>query len=181
MKKHVMVDLETLGGAPDGRILSIGACRFDPHQGWEEPASTELFYRAVDPKNSVGRIDADTVCWWMEQEDSVRREAFSGKLLLTNVLVEFIQFCEGADRLWSNGPTFDEMILRHAFKQSRLEFPFHYKASRCMRTLKTLAGELGLNVSILENENKHNALADAIHQARLVSMLIQEMRKSNGS
>lgn len=171
-----MVDLETLGGAPDGRILSIGACRFDPHQGWEEPCVS--FYRAVDPRNSTGRVDVNTVCWWMEQEDSVRLEAFSGKLLLTNVLVEFIQFCEGADRIWSNGPTFDEMILRHAYKQCRLNFPFYYKGSRCMRTLKTLAGELGVEIQILENENKHNALADAVWQARVVTDLVQALRVS---
>jgi exodeoxyribonuclease VIII len=189
MKNHVMVDLETLGGSPDGRIVSIGAVRFDPHQGWNaapllSPHATladrcpeRTFYRAVECRKSVGRIDLDTVLWWMEQSEPIRKEALSGTMSLEDVLNEFSIFCDGADRLWSNGPTFDETILRSAYRHYGLEFPIHYKGSRCMRTLLALAREFGVEIPVLSNENKHNSLADAVRQAKLVTLVIQELRK----
>ena len=43
MTTHAMIDLETLGTAPDCAVLTIGAIKFDPNIA--KPAWDEFYYR----------------------------------------------------------------------------------------------------------------------------------------
>lgn len=74
MAFHVMLDFETLSLKPDAVLLSIGACTFDTETG---EVGNE-FYLAIDPRTQHQRhIDADTVLWWLKQDEAARTKLTS--------------------------------------------------------------------------------------------------------
>lgn len=214
-QKHVMLDIETFGKGPNAAITAIGACFFDPHQGVvagrpiedfkldSGPTEAELlaanfaFYRKVnlDKSRSPGVIDASTVEWWLKQTKDAQEELLSGlRVPLETALSAFQQWvtihAQTADdlesfRVWSNGPTFDERIVREAYDRNfpgstgfaSPAWPFHFRASRCMRTMCALQKELDLPE--WKNQRfgtKHAALGDAVSQAVVVTRITQGLR-----
>jgi hypothetical protein len=168
-----MLDLETLGTSAGARVLTIGACRFDPYTG--EIGST--FHSAIDDVD--GRADTSTFKWWLNQSDASRRLLL--KMLdsldtydctALGVINAFNCFCEGHaldDRvkfLWSNGPAFDESILRELYRRYGMAdmWPVRSSYSRCVRTVCALA-----DAPRVEHANAHDALSDAIAQAKRVA------------
>lgn len=161
---HIMVDLETLGTSNDALILSLGACRFHPD-------STEIvdsFYVKIDPASAQAyglKIDVATVMWWMEQ-DAMARDALTdtdGQVDLVTALEGFAMWV-GPDSLplWGNGATFDNVLLRSAYKAIGMDCPWAFWDDRCYRTVKNLAPEIKLERAGVH----HNALDDAISQAK---------------
>ena len=181
----IMLDLETLGTGNDAAIASIGAVAFDADEAREflyaTPAYIEQhagkgFYRNIDLSSSVeslrGDIDPATVEWWMQQGDDARRSLYLGKRVpLGQALIEFGQWVEEVSMdtrtLWSNGPTFDEVIIRSAARRYDFLLPFHFSRSRCCRTMMDLAKQMGFRPAGPGKDIvKHNALHDAVNQAR---------------
>ena len=186
----VMLDIETLGTGRNAAIMSIGACLFDPIAGrWprEEDPMSEVdatFYQKVDlsqgPQEHVGTIDASTVEWWLKQSREAQGSLVAGpRVAIQEALNLFslwlsktfarahLSRYDTDVRLLSNGPTFDEDILRDAFARCKLKFPLHFKTSRCCRTIFDLACQAGWSPKAFgKNEKKHDALGDAIFQAR---------------
>lgn len=177
---HVMVDLETLGKAPDGLILAIGAAAFDPH-------STEIvqsFYQRVEPRSAqvAGmHIDADTVMWWLDPERAAAREA-----LFATEPIELWYALEGLGSwldslcvrkgdtvqhppIWGNGADFDLTILQTAFEKCNSLAPWSYRDVRCFRTLKALFPK----IDVPDVGTGHQARNDAIWQAQYVQQLVQ--------
>ncbi|KKK93085.1 hypothetical protein LCGC14_2696440, partial [marine sediment metagenome] len=57
MSKHLMVDIETLSTRSNAAIVSIGACMFDPNDGW---AGDNSFIVGVNPDYYyTGRFHVD--------------------------------------------------------------------------------------------------------------------------
>lgn len=166
--KHIMVDIETMGISANAAILSIGACYFDPTTG----QLGETFHAKVEFDGAMGEADMSTVLWWLRQSEEARKELLSGSRdTLDDVLRQFRSFCrngEGIEGFWSNGPTFDEIILQGAFKRREIRWPISYRASRCCRTILAI-GEAKKIPRLVQEGVKHDALADAIHQAKSVS------------
>lgn len=176
--KHVMLDLETLGTSNDAAIISIGACRFKPLARKDDKVvHSAVFHFRINLEGNIGAIDPETVRWWLEQsqeaQDALLRPEHS--ISLRGALGAFDNWIAQAPVLclWSNGPTFDEVILRSAFKREGLVFPLSYRASRDCRTIFDL-GKI-LNVQDPENTLKHGALADAIFQAKKVSRIYRKI------
>ena len=172
----MMVDIETMGTKHNAPILSIGAIEFNPHTG----ELGETFYgRATLASQKQRPIDGDTLEWWMKQGDLAQQQLFGGeRTSLLICLGEFQSFCKksGAANLWSNGPTFDEDILRHAFEeQSAMVFPFHFSKSRCCRTAKHFGSVAGAKQNH-KPEVAHDALSDAIAQAKNVMAVFAAVR-----
>ena len=71
--------------------------------------------------------------------------------------------------VWSNGADFDVPMLAHAFSQVQMEMPWKFFNSRCFRTYKNLPG--AKNVGVPFAGTKHNALADAYHQAQTLQAI----------
>lgn len=169
---HLMFDLET-EGLPDTAtapitILSIGACIFDPRSDEIGPT----FYRNVDPESCRRRgfhSDPNTIEWWKTEDSSALAE---DQRDIQEALNDFILFILNhpyqVSRYWANSPTFDKEIISRAMRACGYRFPLPFWKERCLRTVKDIClidGKEGF-----ANPAKHNALADAIHQARVVQL-----------
>jgi len=168
----VMIDLETLSTRNDAAILSIGACLFDIETGEIGPT----FHRHIEMDDSPlrGHISADTVKWWLKQNDAARQAITKKGMRLSSALADLFNFCPRAKstKLWSNGATFDLVIIRNALDRYDYTVPWQYWQERDTRTLVDIAERItGINASktIPFDGTKHDALADAIHQAQYIS------------
>lgn len=187
-----MLDIETLGTGPNAAIVAIGVCAFDPAQG-ELEIENGTFYQCVDLELSAhpGVMDPATVIWWLGQSDAARKEITTkeGQVPLEVALSNLTTWLQkrGVNtedyddkfKLWSKPPMFDERILREAYTRHGYAFPFHRRAGRDMRTLVDLARSLGCYREDREafQGEKHNALDDACHQARVVCDIFQAMSR----
>lgn len=161
---HTMLDLETLGLTAGSVILSIGAVAFDPVAG----TLGETFYRNIDRASceAVGlTADPATEAWWAKQSPEVRAALEADQVELGQALFEFAGFYElRGGALWSQGPSFDPILLAAAFEACGQPVPWAYDAPRDTRTVYELSG--------LTPDRKratlHNALEDAKAQAAAV-------------
>lgn len=165
--ERVMLDLETLGTDRGDAILSLGAVRFDDH------AVQEDFYREIDVEScqEAGlRIDANTLKWWMEQDDDVATVLTGGEPL-ADALQAFTEFFPEDAELWANSPSFDCELLEAAYAAVDQEEPWEFWMERDFRTLK----KLPCVVDVEREGNAHDALDDARYQAAVVIKTLQSM------
>ncbi|MDD9340215.1 MAG: 3'-5' exoribonuclease [Providencia heimbachae] len=180
--KHLMVDLETMSNKGNAAIVSIGAVAFEPSIGEIGPT----FYQVVDLRSCerVGlHIDADTVLWWMRKSSEARAaivaEGSDLSLALSNLGAFSRENLTDDVQVWGNGVDFDNVILRNAYNVVGLEPFWKHWNNRCVRTIV----ELGRNAGIDPKKTlgfvgePHNALDDAIHQAKYVSIIHQHLIK----
>lgn len=175
MTRHIMIDIETMGKGPRSAIAAIGAVEFNPAGDTLGPS----FYTRVDLSSAVTAgmvIDADTVLWWLRQEEDARRELTAeGGLPLPHALQALATFLIGEgiageiDDLivWANGTSFDFPILSEAFRLCGLQRPWHYYNERDFRTVRKLFAR----VKAERESTAHHALEDARHQARHLQLI----------
>lgn len=144
--RNCLIDIETLGPAPDGALAQIGVAYFD-----DDPAKIELEEVVVDVGSSlaVGMwLDWGTVAWWLQQPEIARRKLLDpGALPLPNALawlVEGIQM-RHVEFIWAKPAMFDLVILARAFELCGMAalLPWQYgqpRKARCASTLLTIAG-----------------------------------------
>lgn len=159
-----MIDLETLGTRPDCVVLTIGAVKFDPRTK-AEPAA-QLYRRFnVDQQQERGRsIDDATLEWWSKQSQLVQEEALGDhdRQDVGAVLDELTRFLVGVDNIWAQGAVFDIAILENLYRQFGRPCPWNFWQISDSRTLFKA-------VPVQRDKDRadlHNALADAITQAR---------------
>ena len=175
--KHVMIDLETLGTSADSVIMSFGAVRFDSESG---EMDDEAFYRSISIESNLEkgrRIDESTLIWWMDQSAAAKKVFTEPKVSLEEALTEFYDWV-GTDKntyVWSNGADFDIPMLHHAVKSFGWELPWNFWNNRCFRTLKNLPA--AKRAAKPEAAVKHNALSDAIAQAKHAQLIWAELTK----
>lgn len=174
--KHIMIDLETLGIGVDAVFIAIGAVYFNPDTG----EIGDEFYENVDWQSSLDegrKIDADTIKWWFKQNDEARMAILKDGESLDMVLRLLNKFCGNYSIIWGNDSSFDISILEHAYIQANYEAPWKFWNVRDVRTIKDLGKHL-VDKSIFEIEGTaHNALDDAKHQAKYISVLWQAIKK----
>jgi hypothetical protein len=167
----VMIDLETLGTLPGSIILSLGACTFN------RTAILERLEINIDPASCqrLGlRIDAGTVLWWMGRDADARSAILNAPTVsLHSALEDFDAWLRAHApgkglRLWSNGPSFDAVLLRSAYKAAGMQAPWEYWNERCVRTMLDLGRVRLLDFRVGSGEIYHAALGDAIVQTRAV-------------
>ncbi len=187
--KHLVVDIETMGGPPKGALISIGACYFDIRTG----TIGAQFSVNIDLRSSVMRgmeTDDRTIEWWHQPSNAEALELTKIDVVsLPEALMQFMNWIAENRKqpmMWGNGSSFDNVILDEAFKICDLPFPSHYRQWRDMRTWTQELGKdlLGLNkkdFSHLEEDwQAHVALDDAIRQARIISEIYQEAKRRLG-
>jgi len=167
-----MIDIETLGIEPGAAILSIGACTFDTE------GVGETVHVSVDLESCQERgleIDADTLQWWLEQDDAAR-EILTGGVPLATALSELREFLEtnDYDELWANSPKFDCAHLEAAYDALDWPTPWVFYELRDVRTVTELPGAVELE----QDGTEHNARDDAIHQAREVAATLRALERS---
>lgn len=180
-----MLDLETFGTGRDAAIASIGVQQFDLMGG----TLGKIFYKVVNLATSTwpGTFDASTIYWWLEQRAGAQGALLVGeRVALDDVLAELRLWLtvdcgaptnDSTLRLWSNGPLFDEMILRDAHVRYRMPFPWHYKSSRCCRTYYSMLKEFGLSQPPRSVGLAHCAIDDAKNQAEHMIWIAKELRE----
>lgn len=168
-----MVDVESLGTHSDSVILSIGAVKFDLDSDRMDDAA---FYASisVDSNMAAGRkISEATLIWWLQQERAAQEVFFEPKQTLDMALNSFADWFHGAKFIWSNGASFDIPMISHAFRTTGGDTPWDFYNERCVRTYKNLPG--CKDIKIASNGLKHNAVHDAIHQAKLVQAIQKKL------
>lgn len=165
--KHLMVDLETLGTTADAVICSIGAVKFDLET---LAVADDGFYASIDVSSNLDlgrRINEDTLLWWFKQPANAQAVMFEDKISLVPALEEFSDWI-GADDMvvWAKGPSFDIAMIEHAYKQAKIEVPWKFWNTRCVRTYEDLPGAKAHRAQ--QTGVKHNALADAVTQAESI-------------
>lgn len=168
--KDINVDCETFGVVADAVILSLGAVKFDRDSDEIEDA---VFYRSISIESNLDfkrRVQESTVIWWMKQSPAAQAVFHEPKVGLEQALCEFSDWVGGREyRMWSNGADFDLPMLAHAFTQATIPVPWGFWNSRCVRTYKDLPG--AKKVVVPRTGIHHNALHDAIYQAKLVQAI----------
>lgn len=182
--KDIMVDLETMDNVASAAIVAIGAVQCDLTTG----ELGETFYRVVDLQNQQEQgmtLNPSTMYWWLDQSDGARQGILEpNKVLLADMCDKFTKWLESLGpstknmRLWGNGASFDNAILRYAYRQCGREFPIEFWNDRDMRTI------LGFYPYQLQETWKrnnlrtgtyHNALDDCKHQVRYCSDILKEL------
>lgn len=185
---HVMVDLETMGKKHNAPIVAIGAVVFDPATG----SIGESFYKVVCLESSVNWgavIDPSTVIWWLKQSSEARSAIVNDDAIpLQDALLQFREFVSdnvagGSKKaqVWGNGASFDNSILRSSYDCIAEDYPWEYWNDRDVRTMVELGQAISFDpkTTIPFEGSRHNALADAIHQARYVSAVWQRIIAGN--
>jgi hypothetical protein len=159
MAKHLMVDMETLATTPNSVVLSLGAVHFDPYSN--HIGDTLYFRINIDDQDSR-HIDPDTIDWWSKQDPKIMEEAFSAndRIGFNDAINLFHKFAWGCDAFWSNGASFDLVIIEDMYRQIGKAYPWNFWQLRCTRTIFNLGVDPNMPVA-----GKHDALQDAIRQA----------------
>lgn len=176
---NVMIDLETLGLKPGCAIIAIGAVVF------ASPIPTQRdthFYSNISRSSnlSVGlKIDQDTMEWWERQSQDAKDQSLYGMDDLKTTLLRFDLFLKQFApvlydvRVWGNAASFDLKILEEAYAICQLVRPWKYYNEMCFRTLKNLT-------KVPEPTfigTKHNAIADAEHQATWAEKILHKLKE----
>ena len=176
-----MLDLETMGVSDNAAIMSIGACYFDINTG----AIGECFHQQVSLASCVERgmvIDTSTVLWWMKQSDEARSKFYdNGKCKsLSEVLTDFSAFVVKDAEVWGNGSCFDNTILRNAYRSAGFIVPWEFWNDRDVRTIVAMGKMIGFDpkTSVPFMGVRHDALADAMHQAKYVSLIWDKLKNA---
>jgi len=174
MAKHCMIDLETLSTAPNALVLTLGAVHFDPEAN---EIGEEFYIRLnVEDQSALGRdIDPNTIDWWAKQDQAAQDEAFSDedRVPLKDAIDQFHKFTKGCSAFWSHGSTFDLIILNDIYSQLNKTVPWNYWQMRDTRTIF----DIGLSPN-MNKEGLHNALEDAMRQAKGVQHIYAQLRKA---
>lgn len=173
---HFSIDLETLGTRCTAPILSIGVQQFDIDTG----KLGATFYTEVDIDSAIrnGRVQADTLSWWVTQNNNAQRVFLpnADKRHLATALAGLGDWMRGKSMVpvvWGNGATFDISILEYAYDHGAvgLREPWHFMNVRDLRTLVDAAEKIaGFDKRTIERVGTHhNALDDALYQAKVAS------------
>ncbi|HDG1673032.1 TPA: 3'-5' exonuclease [Kluyvera cryocrescens] len=179
---HLMIDLETMGTKPNAPVVAIGAVFFDPLSGELGPE----YYTAVNLASAMeqGAVpDGNTIIWWLKQSPEARSAiCVDDALPIAAALSELSHFINrNTDpkflKVWGNGATFDNTILRSAYERAGHPCPWQFWNDSDVRTIVLLGRQVGFDPKreMPFDGVAHNALADARHQAKYVTAIWQKL------
>lgn len=137
-----MCDIETMGMSPDGAIVGIAAAMFDVKSETIGPT----FKCAVNLATSVAAgltMKPSTILFWLGQSEEARRSIMWNTVRLTDALSDFNAWLAEHSRprdlrMYGNSPSFDLVIMRTAYRLTRIECPWHYTNERDFRTVRAM-------------------------------------------
>lgn len=170
----MMIDIETLSLSPNAYVTQIGLCIAD----------VETREYLVEPVNfwtdtlQPGKIEYETVSWWMNQEREAARSVFNeaeAKRLPEEIfyhIEEWIKDFPGMT-IWGSPAMFDLPILTTFFGDKK---PWIYNMERDMMTLYKVIDPKG-ELKPPPNELAHDAAHDAKWQMEYLLNLLEKVRK----
>lgn len=161
MKNKLMIDCETLDVGERPVLLSIGAVVFDDNGIYE------YFHIGIHIENSKQHgftVSQSTLDWWDQQDPAARADAFSGGEKIKAALQALVYFFEEnkCTEIWSKGSLADIRWINNALDHFGIERPWKYYKEFCFRTLLKSVPKFDMPFVGMP----HNALDDAIHQAK---------------
>ncbi len=167
-KTYVSIDIETLSTRQNAVIVQLGATMFTINDG-----VLSEFTINIDPKSCrlYGmHISKDTLQWWSDQDESVRKSWQKDKYSLPDALTKFNEWLGECKKyiFIANGIVFDFGILSTAYTLTGIEKPWPYWQEVDLRTMSFL-----FDVK-LSGGNNHNALFDARNQMESFLSLFKE-------
>lgn len=174
---HIMIDIESLDTSPDCVILTIGAVLFDP-KGFGVIEKLELRPTIEEQTEIYNRsINEDTLRWWSEQSPEALEEAMgdTGRISFKEAMETLYKFCWNRRAVWSNGASFDIVVMESAWRNLDMRIPWPYYTVRDTRTLYEIAG-----VSLKDGGHvtSHRAVEDAERQAIVVQKAYMKLIKA---
>lgn len=166
-------DLETLGTTARSIIAAIGLAVFDI-----DGKIVGTFKRKVRIDNQVGRtFTQDTMLFWLSQSKEAIDLTFGEEAVNLDValceLWDFIhKYKTDSFEIYGNPGKFDVAILEDAYQQSCLNVPWDHWQTGCMKELKKVSTNAWRTIPF--EGVKHDCLADAIHQAKVIHMMRKE-------
>lgn len=165
--RNVMVDIEALGTAPGSVVISIGACYFS--KAGVEDLTFKMNIDTFDSLMWGLTVDKGTCEWWNRQGWTARDAATSDPRKLLYALDVFSKFIAKDDYVWAKGPDFDLVLMQELYRIAEEPIPWAFRNTRDVRTILHLANKrCKIEVVRQEDELQHDALGDAIFQARQV-------------
>lgn len=176
MTRHYSLDIETLGRRPGCVVTQIAITRFDKRG---VSVDAESWHLAVEPqmREANASIDPQTLLWWSQQDRALFQEQLTGETRFGTFAQELLSYFVRAEdssdpdrRIWVCGPDFDAAILYALYDKHCMTAPWKYNNVRDVRTLRKLAkaSSAGFEVASLVNVRPHDALSDALQQAKEV-------------
>lgn len=184
---HLMVDIETVSTRSNAKIISIGAAFFDISTGEIGPG-IHAIVDYNDEHSAELHECPQTWAWWAKQSTEAQkvltrtdrtplRESLEA---LSSLIYTYSSFKDV--QVWGNGASFDPVILDNAYHAARLSgAPWKHWNIRDVRTLvylgRTLHGFDPKKDMPFEGV-KHDARADAEHQAKYVSAIFRKLKQT---
>ena len=142
------IDIETLGTNVCDTILSVGICKFNL---LGEILSTLEVTFDIEENKSMACTKGTIVFWLMQAKENFgavehvffNDDAVNLMLGLQNIR-EYIgvEHCE----MWANGTKFDLGMVERLFLDNDLAVPWLYNSDRCMRTLRSMYGNIEIDM-----------------------------------
>lgn len=190
-----MIDIETLGIRPTSKILSIGVTLFDSNkvQTFTELLQTthyrlvyqRLVYDEILEKRYLSDTDQfftsdqSTLEFWLQEDEKnggfrdLRNSSDAIGQPLDNILCDLNSWLIECKKVWSNSPSFDCSILRHAFTVYGLKPIWKFWSERDLRTLLDIK-KVNKKEFNPEGFIVHRADHDAAFQAMLVQIALNK-------
>ena len=186
---NIMIDIETGGLVPGSSIFAIGACYFAlSANGPELPLKlAHSFFSAVDRTTckESGLIEyAETMEWWDRQSEEARLSTLYGRVPLKTALTDLATYITDARevgykvQLWCKQNNFDFSILEAAYKACDMGIPWTFRELRDCRTVFEVFAiwyTQEFEKALKEGCITHNALGDAIYQARKMEYILEQL------
>jgi hypothetical protein len=174
MANDIMIDIESLDTSPYCVILTIGAVRFDP-KGTGVVERLELRPTIEDQTEVYNRvINDDTIRWWSTQNPAALEEAMGeqGRESFKECMEKLYKFCWNRRAVWSNGASFDCVVMETAWQQLDMRIPWPFYTVRDTRTLYEVAG---VKLKDGGHVTSHKAVEDAERQAIVVQKAYKKL------
>jgi inhibitor of KinA sporulation pathway (predicted exonuclease) len=200
-KKHISWDVETFGVRNYAMIISIGAVFFDPQTPGKIYNKFYVAIDPKSEEDVGFRVDVDTVMWWMKPEQRPAYDAWLAqpKVDSLNAFEGLTSWLDSLDEaytdpsfgaagppeghdpakhrvFWGNSPRFDNLLIDQHYEVLRktnpwLRNPASHWNDADLRTLRLFNHAKAIQPP--REGTHHNALDDAIHQARWIQQIVK--------
>jgi hypothetical protein len=163
------LDIETFGTTPSSLVLSVGYAVVDIEDP-EFKTKAEFLVRPSLDQQPGRKIREETMQWWMEQKPEILRAQFTAQRVPIEQIFQAFRSVH-VESIWAVGAAFDFAIMRDLFDKAGFdETPWAFYRERCLRTVREVLDPTR-QYAPPANTEAHDALADAVWQAKYVHNL----------
>lgn len=185
--KRVMFDIETLSTFPNAAVIAIAAVIRDDEN--KKHPQARAWY--IDQDMVIGHQDPATLEWWASQRKEVRDIVFAGNQLPREVFQELNGFLSSNGinpnrysdhedyRVYASPAMFDLPIMRHQYQQLGLAPAWHWRAERCLSTMKKeIKDNFGIEIADIKPELEHHPIHDCLAQFEELDLCVSAMKNA---